>query len=317
MAVGLIGQAVGILAIPSLVFGLYGLPRLGMRGSALGTLAAVSVMFVGYAICLPKGFFVGFVRLIGHGMRANAGELWQRLRKGGPSGGAGGLDELGNTSFVWLAGVLGPVGLAANNIAVSLNYVAVIPPLGLALGCEVLCGSALGAGRFDRVWHIIRATLCIEAAYVGLIAFLQIVTPRLLLAPFGLGHVDAAAVGAAVDTSRMLWTYAVAFMLSIVATAVLDCFGLSRFGFLTRIVVMWGLSVPSICLIALTHRGDAGVLPLIWTVYSAYEAVIAAVCYWRIRRAVLAKENVLVKAPAGEAVATLGVAMAIPAIEEI
>ncbi|WP_285567231.1 MATE family efflux transporter [Streptomyces sp. RTGN2] len=298
MTVGLIGQAVGIVVIPGLVFGRFGLPEMGMRGSAIGTLVAVGVMFAGYAICLPKGFFVSFLRLLGQGVRAITEKLWLRLRRGAPSGGGAGLDELGNTSFVWLAGVLGPVALAANNVAVSLNYVAVIPPIGLALGCNVLCGNALGAGRHDRVPHIVRVTLGVAGVYVGLIVFLQIVTPKLLLYPFGLDQVEAAAVGSAVDTSRMLWTYAIAFMFSIVATAVLDCFGLARFGFLARVVVMWGLSVPTICLITLTHRGETGLLPLVWAVYSAFEAVIAAVCFWRIRRAVAGRENALVKVAA-------------------
>jgi MATE family multidrug resistance protein len=80
-------------------------------------------------------------------------------------------------------------------------------------------------------------------------------------------------------------------MFSIVATAVLDCLGLARYGFVTRVVVMWGLSVPTIGLIALTHRGDPSVLPLVWAVYSGYEAIIAAICYRRIRRAIANREN--------------------------
>jgi MATE family multidrug resistance protein len=302
MTVSLIGQGVGVLVIPGLVFGLYGLPELGMRGSALGTLTAVGVMFCGYAICLPKGYFVRVVHQLRTGAGVIAERLWLRLRRGAPSGGAAGLDELGNTSFVWLAGVLGPVALAANNVAVSLNYVAVIPPIGLALGCNVLCGNALGAGRHDRVPHLVRVTLGIAGLYVGLIVLLQLATPKLLLIPFGLNHVDATAVDTAVDTTRMLWTYAVAFMFSIVATSVLDCFGLARFGFLARVVVMWGLSVPAICLITLTHRGDADLLPLVWAVYSAFEAVIAGVCFWRIRRAVAGRENVLVTPAVAEGV---------------
>ncbi|MFD4553521.1 MATE family efflux transporter [Streptomyces sp. NPDC058469] len=302
MTVALIGQGVGVLAIPGLVFGLYGLPEMGMRGSALGTLAAVSTMLAGYAICLPTGFFTSFFQVLGQGVYRNVERLWLRLRMGAPSGGGAGLNQLGNTSFVWLAAVLGPVALAANNVVVSLNYAAVVPPTGLALGCNVLCGNAIGEGRHDKVPHIIRVTLAVAGVYVGLIILLQVATPELLLHPFGLANADAAVADSAVDAARMLWIYALAFMFSAVATAVLDSFGLARFGFLARVAVMWGVSVPTICLITLTNRGDESLLPVIWAVYSAFELVIAAVCFWRIRRAVVGLENGLMTASTVKAV---------------
>ncbi|WP_236242990.1 MATE family efflux transporter [Streptomyces sp. CC228A] len=291
MTVGIIGQVVGVVMTVGLVFGRFGLPEMGMRGSALGTLCAVSVMFAGYAVCLPRGYAAGFGRLLRQGAGRVAGVLWLRLRRGAPAGGSLSLEELGQTAFVWLAGVLGPVALAANNVALALNYAAVIPLIGLGMGCNILCGRAVGAGRHGDIPHIMRVTLTISGGYVAAVAALQILTPSLLLSPFGLGGAGSAVTDHAVDTSRVLWTYAAAFMFSMVGSGVLECLGLARFGFVARIVLMWCLCVPTLIVFVLLSRDDPDMLPVMWVIFSAFEAVMAAVCLWRIRRAVAGGEN--------------------------
>ncbi|MEU0131816.1 MATE family efflux transporter [Streptomyces sp. NPDC006289] len=291
MVVGIIGQVVGVVMTVGLVFGRFGLPELGMRGSALGTLSAVSVMFVGYAVYLPKGYVAGFGRLMRRGGRKVTGVLWLRLRRGAPAGGSLSLEELGQTAFVWLAAVLGPVALAANNVALALNYAAVIPLIGLGLGCNILCGQAVGAGLHRNIPHIMRVTLAVSGLYVAVVAVFQILTPSLLLSPFGLDGAGTSVTAHAVDTSRVLWTYSFAFMFSMVGSAVLECLGLARFGFIARIVLMWCLCVPTIIAFVLLNRDDPDMLPGMWVIFSAFEAVMAALCLWRIRRAVSNEEN--------------------------
>ncbi|MFG2475813.1 MATE family efflux transporter [Streptomyces fagopyri] len=291
MTVGIIGQVAGVVMTIGLVFGRFGLPELGMRGSALGTLSAVSIMFLGYVACLPRGYAAGFGRLLRRGGRQAAGVLWLRLRRGAPAGGSLSLEELGQTAFVWLAGVLGSVALAADNIALALNYAAVIPLIGLGMGCNILCGKAVGAGLHRDIPHIMRVTLTISGVYVAVVAAFQIGAPTLLLNPFGLDGAGSAVTDHAVETSRVLWTYSAAFMFSMVGSGVLECLGLARFGFVARIVLMWCLCVPTITVFVLFNRDDADMLPIMWMIFSAFEAVMAAVCLWRIRRAVTNQEN--------------------------
>lgn len=294
MAIGLVGQAIGILMTIGLVFGRFGLPRMGMRGSALGTLAAVSVMFAGYLVCLPRGFLGRFLWFVRQGPAAIARTLRLRLRRGGPSGGAAGLDETAQTLFVWFAGALGSVALGADNAVLSVNYLAVIPLLGLGTGCGILCGHAVGSRQWGSLRSIVRATLLIEGFYVGVICLLQVLLPSVLLAPFGLNRAGSQTVVSAVDTVRVLWTYAVAFMFSVVAAAVLECLGLARFAFVTRLLVTWAVAIPLICWITLAHRGDSRLLPVIWVLFSLAEVVIAVLCFGRIRRAASGRENQLI-----------------------
>ncbi|WP_221938098.1 MATE family efflux transporter [Streptomyces benahoarensis] len=301
MAVGLIGQGVGVIMDIGLVFGTFGLPELGMRGSGIATFLAVSVMLAGYLMCLPRSFHAGFARLVAGGARELPALIGRRLRKGAPAGGSSGLEELGHTSFVWITGLLGPVALAANNVALSLNYVAIIPLIGLGVGCSVLTGNAVGENQHARVPPALRATLAVGFAYVLVIAFFQVFLPTLLLSPFGLDGADAATTDTAVGASRVLWMYAVAFLFSMVGGAALESFGLTHFVLLTRIGVVWVLSVPTLLALALTHRGNSGVLTLIWAVSSLYEGVMGFVYFRRIRRAVATGENHLAGAePAPE-----------------
>lgn len=293
LVVGLVGQAVGLVMIFGLVFGHFGLPELGMRGSALGTLFAVAVMFVGYCIALPQGFVGVLGRVLGSGMARLGSSLWLRVRRGAPAGGSLGLEELGQTSFVWIIGLFGASALAANNVALSLNYAAVIPLIGLGLGCNILCGNAIGAQQFARVGHIMRVTIAVCGCYVVVIAFFQIATPTLMLAPFGLAEAGQEDFSIAIDTSRVLWTYAAAFMFSMVASSVLESFGLARFGFAVRIVLMWCLCIPIIVTIAATHREQAHLVPAMWLIFSFFEALMAGVCLWRIKKAIARSENQL------------------------
>lgn len=88
MVVGLIGQAVGAIMDISLIFGRFGLPELGMRGSGIATFIAVFVMFAGYVVCLPRTFYSGFVRVLGGGARYVLKALRARLGKGARTAGS-------------------------------------------------------------------------------------------------------------------------------------------------------------------------------------------------------------------------------------
>ncbi len=146
MTVGIIGQVVGVVMTVGLVFGRFGLPEMGMRGSALGTLCAVSVMFVGYAVCLPRGYAAGFGRLLRQGAGRVAGVLWLRLRRGAPRAARSAWRSWGRRRSCGWPGSSDPWRSPRTTSPWLLNYAAVIPLIGLGMGCNILCGRAVGAG---------------------------------------------------------------------------------------------------------------------------------------------------------------------------
>jgi len=295
-AVGIAGQVVDVLSTIGLVFGIFGLPEWGMAGSAIGTLAGTLVMTAGYLLFLPRAVLAGFVQVLRSG-RDLLGRLRLRLLRGVGTGGSAGLDELGQTAFVWLAGLIGPVALAANNVAVSVNFLGIIPLIGLGIGCSILSAQAIGEGRHPAVTHIVRVTLAVSSGYILVMSFLQIVFPGVLLAPFGLDNVDAEAAAAAVATSRVLWTYSVTFMFSMVGASVLESFGLTKFSFVSRLIVMWGLSIPLMYVVSRTIDDQPVALVVQWLVGSVFEGALGALFFWRMRKAIRIRENALMEAP--------------------
>lgn len=294
MRVGLLGQAVSAVMIYGLVFGRFGLPELGMRGSALGTLGGTATMLACYVALLPKGFFPrGWTHWRNVRWLAMRKQIALRLRRGLASGAAMSVDELGNTAFVWLAALLGPVALAANNLNLTLNYLAIIPIIGLGMGCSVMCAGAIGRDAHDDIPHILRTTLAVEAAYVLAVSALQLLLPDVLLQPFGSHAAEPGVHPVAVHVARVLWTYSAAFMFSMTGAAVLESFGMTRFLLVTRVAVMWGASIPLIFLAASGAAENPGRLPWLWVIGSVFEAVIGALYFARIRQATRRRVNLL------------------------
>lgn len=293
LVAGLVGQAVGIVATIGLVFGRFGLPELGMRGSAIGTLAGTLAITLIYVAYIPWEVWSDVRRLVAT-RGIHRGDVMPRIRKGIALGVTAGIGNFGNAAFIWIIAGLGAIALAANNVNLTVSYIGVIPLLGLGIGCSVLCGNALGQGEFEQVPRILLVTLALELIYVAFTAYLQIVTPGVLLDPFGLADKPQEIRHAAVATSKVLWTYSLAFAFSMTGQAVLEAFGLTRFLFAVRFVMMWVLSIPTIYLMTLGHVGDAEYLPVAWVVGSSFEAGIGILYFWRIWVAVRHRQNEIV-----------------------
>ncbi|WP_345781803.1 MATE family efflux transporter [Dyella sp. GSA-30] len=295
---GLIGQAVVIFMTIGLVFGKFGLPELGMRGSAIGTLLGTLAILVCYLAYVPRDVWSNLKGVVLKRNGLTLTDVLPRIIKGFNLGISTGLSNLGNAAFIWIIAGLGAIALAANNVNLTVNYIGIIPLIGLSIGCSVLCGNALGENDYPQIPKIIFATLAIELTYVVVISFFQIATPGLLLDPFGLSDKPEEIRRASIATSQILWTYSLAFAFSMTGSAVLEAFGLTRFLFVTRLILMWVLSIPTIYMTTMRHVGNADFLPTSWVIGSAFEAIIGALYFWRIWFAVKHRQNAIVLAQA-------------------
>lgn len=298
LVAGLVGQIVDIFMTIGLVFGKFGLPELGMRGSAIGTLIGTLTILVCYLCFIPAEVWGSLKELlITRGMF-----LWRdfflRIKKGFAVGLSAGIDNVGNATFIWIVAGLGSIALAANSVNLTVNYIGIIPLIGLGIGCSVLCGNAIGKEDYAQIPRIIFVTLAIELMYAIVIAYFQIFLPQLILNPFGLADKPAAIRTAAVATSKILWTYSLAFGFAMTGGAVLASFGLTRFLFVTRLIVMWCISIPMVYWVTSKHVGNANFLPTCWVIGATFEGVIGALYFWRIYEAVKNRQNDIVLHPA-------------------
>ncbi|WP_047395813.1 MATE family efflux transporter [Chitinibacter sp. ZOR0017] len=295
LKIGIVGQLISVVSIYGLVFGKFGLPEMGMQGSAIGTFFGTFAMTICYLYLMPKGFVKnGISKLKEKNLKANFNILKERLFVGVSIGWASSLDEIGNTAFVWIAAILGAGALAANNICLTLNYVAIIPIIGLGIGCSILCGNEVGRNNYGRISSIIKATMLIEVIYISVISTVQILIPDLLVSMFGSPNENGETMRIAASTTQVLWTYSIAFMLSMTGASTLECFGLTRYILIVRVVFMWLISIPIIYCVAQSNGSGSELLPIIWIIGSVFEFIIGVIYLLKIANATKKQTNNLV-----------------------
>ncbi|HEY7315116.1 MAG TPA: MATE family efflux transporter [Gemmataceae bacterium] len=141
-----------------LIFGLFGLPALGIVGAGLATVVGTSTSaLVALLLMLRRTHRRTHATL--SGWRFDF-ELFRRLmRFGVPNGLFATLDVLGFTVFLQLIGKISPADLAATSIAFTLNLLVYFPMVGVGQAIEVLVGQRLGEDRPDLAERTTRSGL--------------------------------------------------------------------------------------------------------------------------------------------------------------
>ena len=288
----LTGQIIGAVSTYALVFGAFGLPELGMAGSAIGTLLGSLTILLMYVHALPPGMRGTLVTAI-HEARTEAYKaLKSRLRRGLPLGGEESADELGNTAILWAISLLGSAALAANNFNIILNYISIIPLIGIAHGATVLSSNAIGQCNDARIFRIVAASFFVSLCWIVLVAAgLRVFGPNFVTV-LGVSDYSADIDTLTIAVSKLLWLYAIAFMLSQIGGAVLQSLNVTGFIFRTRIVLMWCGSVPTAFLIAMTRDDFMIALQHMWIALSLFEAAIGVVFFWRAYREIRSRKNI-------------------------
>ncbi|GAA4028112.1 MATE family efflux transporter [Sphingomonas rosea] len=150
LVVALGGIALNVVLNYGLIFGHYGLPALGMRGSAWATVITSLAMFVAQAVSLRFLPRLRMMHLFGRWWRFD----WVRFRELAKLGIPIGLTwsfEVGVFSAaVYLMGLIDTVSVAAHVIALQLAAFMFMVPLGLSQAATVRVGYGFGAG--DPRW---------------------------------------------------------------------------------------------------------------------------------------------------------------------
>jgi MATE family multidrug resistance protein len=167
-----------------LIWGHFGLPALGINGSAWATVGARVYMaaFLGFAIQrehrkrsgahprVPFAFDAARVRLL--------------LALGLPAATQLTLEVGVFAAVSALAGTLDPVSLGAHQIALNIAALAFMVPLGLSSAAAVRVGHAIGAGDRRRAVHAGWTAFAVGAAITGIVGLLFIVAPMPMLRAF-------------------------------------------------------------------------------------------------------------------------------------
>ncbi len=219
-----------------LIYGHWGAPAMGVRGSALSTCLA-RIYLVNFLFCAVWMRDHQAIR----GLHASRKVVRQLLRLGVPAAATIGL-EVGvfHTATV-LAGVIGPVSLAAHTIVLNVAAVTYMLQLGLASATAVSVGRLRGtgdrAGAIRAGWTAVGIGVALE--FLSVVLFLTL--PR-ELARFYTSDVRV------VEVCVSLFAIAAGFQIfdgmQTVATGALRGWGDTKSSMLWNLGAYWGVGLP-------------------------------------------------------------------------
>jgi putative MATE family efflux protein len=260
-----------------LIFGIGGLPALGVRGAAIGTASGWTLELVLLLIFIytqktplaanPLTFFSFeksfFIRVLTTVLPAVANEMFW---------------SLGITTYNAIYAHIGTDSIAAINVNATIEELGFVVFLGLGNACAVMVGNRIGAGRKDEAYEIVRRVIImgmIFAVLVGLSIILlrEAVVGLYDLSPSGENNVRWLLLVMA----STLWIRMFNFSTFIGA---LRAGGDTRFALIMEICSIWLIGVPAAYVGAFVLH-----LPvyLVYLMVMLEEVAKAFVSSWRFR----------------------------------
>jgi MATE family multidrug resistance protein len=238
----LAGNIVNIALDYALIFGKFGMPEMGIRGAAIGTVIAG---LVPPAILLTRFFSKDCDRIYAtrSSFRLRLDMMTRMIRFALPSGIHFTIHIGSFAFFVVLVGRIGPNALAASNIVLSINLFAFMPMIGLGLAAQSLLGQYVGAGDPDSAHRAVISSLKIGVIYIACIGSTFILFPSQYIALFTGGGENSIHSDQVYETVRILMLMLVvrgfADTIDIVLSNALKGAGDTRFVMIFSIALAW------------------------------------------------------------------------------
>jgi MATE family multidrug resistance protein len=225
----------------ALIYGKFGMPALGVDGSAISTVVAR----VSMAAAL-LGFAWRYERSRGHPLfrhwaRPSRIKITQLARLGAPAAGQLVLEVGAWNLATFSAGFLTPVELATHAIALNYASLTYMVPLGISAAAAVSVGHAIGAGDMPRARRAGWFALALATGFMMLAGIVLFLEPRPLIALYT-SDPQVLALG------PTLLAIAAAFQIfdgiQTVSTGALRGLGETRIPMFANLVGYWVLGLP-------------------------------------------------------------------------
>ncbi len=179
----MVAMLVNIVANYGLIFGNFGLPALGLKGAAYGTLlgsfCGLLVLMTNYLGRENRGEFQ-----ILQALRFDRAVMGKLLRFGSPAGVEMFLNLVAFTSMIMIFHSHGSVTATAVTIVFNWDLVSFVPLLGIQIGVVSLVGRYMGASRPDIAQRVARSGLKMACSYSLIILLLFVTLPGTLVTIF-------------------------------------------------------------------------------------------------------------------------------------
>ena len=253
----IVGVSSAFVSIPLnyiFIFGKLGVPAMGIRGAALGT------------IC---GSFFAFVVLLGYYLRETSRapykvtntlrfipDIMKRLlRFGLPAGVEPFLVWFAFNVFVQLMHSYGPDTAAAATIAFNWDAIAFVPMMGLGTAATTIVGQLIGAQDYDGAQRSVYLTVRVALLYsvVMIILFVGLAGPLVLVFASGFQDADGEIAKMAATMLRLLAIYTIASSSKLVLSGALRAAGDTAWAMRVSIAVHWAMAVAAIIFVRVIH----------------------------------------------------------------
>lgn len=257
--VSVVSLIVNIFLNAAFIFGLFGMPKMGVTGVALGTVIARATEMV---MCMIYGTRC-VIKIRFKYMFARAGLLTNDFFKIS-------LPAIGN-DLVWslatsvFAAILGHMGddiIAANAVAIMVVNIGAIAMRGFANATTIVIGQTLGAGFVENAKKY-AGKLVLLTAYVGVAGCIVIVALRPFILNFYADKLTAVAISY-LSSMMFMTTYRMVGE-GVNTCLICGCFrggGDTKYGLFMDITMMWFVSIPMMLVAAYVLH-----LPPIWVYF--------------------------------------------------
>lgn len=183
-AVGLqvLSVALNMILAPLLVFGLIGLPRLGVTGAALATFISILVADALMVVYFQTKYH--YLRFRVAQWRPQFRTWWSMLRIGLPAGAEFVLFFVNVLIVYGIIRGFGPAAQAGFGVGSRVMQAFFLPVVALAFAVSPVVGQNFGGGFADRVRHSIYAAIGIASGVMAVLAVVAHLAPAPLIRAF-------------------------------------------------------------------------------------------------------------------------------------
>jgi MATE family multidrug resistance protein len=268
-------NAVNAVLDYGLIFGELGLPRLGVPGAGIATAIAEWT----YMLAMLVPFLKPAIRAkYGSGesrpIRTNIRRL---LRTGAPIGGQWWLEMVSFAAFTTLVAKMGDASMAASQAFIALLSISFMQAIGLSIAVSTLVGQYIGSNERELADRSFRSGLKLAALLAGAIALLFSAVPDLLMGIFT-DDPEVIRLGRPLMLVGALFQFFDAF--GIIADGALRGAGDTRWPFLIRLGLAWGVFVPLAWTLGV---GLGGGLTWAWAAGAVHVLLLSATLVLRFR----------------------------------
>ena len=182
--ISVVGVIVNALLNYGLIFGEFGLPRLGLLGAGLGSTLTQMAMFIGMAAVVMLHPRFRRYHVFGRFWRPDWSRYAQMWRIGLPIALTLSLEVTLFIAAVFLMGLIGTESIAAHAIAIQIASLTFMVPLGLSQAVTVRVGLALGRGDPVGITRAGWTAFGMGVTFMSLMALVMFAIPHELVGLF-------------------------------------------------------------------------------------------------------------------------------------